>query len=182
MREVINLNEQWRFVQQDVPLEEAKKHEGEIVSIPHTWNAQDGQDGGGDYVRARYWYFKNFVPPALKEGQKLFLEFNAVNSSAVVYLNSRKIFVHEGGYSRFRVEISEFLQEGENELAVSVDNAPNESVYPQTADFTFYGGIYRDVNLIKLEPIHFEMDAFGSPGIKLDSLMEGEDAIFRVHA
>ena len=181
MREVINLNEQWRFVEQDVELADAQKHEGEIVAIPHTWNAQDGQDGGGDYVRARYWYFKKLVPPALKAGQKLFLEFNAVNSSAIIYLNSKEICVHHGGYSRFRVEITEFLKEGENELAVSVDNTPNDRVYPQTADFTFYGGIYRDVNLIKLEPIHFEMDASGSKGIKLDSTLEGEDAFLTVH-
>ena len=182
MRETICLNKQWRFVEQKVSLEEACKHEGEIVNIPHTWNAQDGQDGGGDYVRSQYWYFKEFEAPKLAPGQKLFLQFNAVNSSATVYLNGKEMAIHHGGYSRFRVEITDDVKDGVNEIAVLVDNEPNETVYPQTADFTFYGGIYRDVSLIKTEKVHFEMDASGSKGIKLDSQLIGKDALLTVHA
>ena len=182
MREVIGLNQHWRFVEKNVSLEEARTHEGEAINIPHTWNALDGQDGGGDYVRSKYWYFKLFEAPKLQPGQKLFLQFNAVNSTATVYLNGKQIALHHGGYSRFRVEITEEIKDGENEIAVNVDNEPNEFVYPQTADFTFYGGIYRDVCLIKTEAVHFEMDASGSPGIKIDSLIEGHDATITVHA
>ncbi len=181
MREVINLNKQWRFVEKNVSLEEASKLEGEVINIPHTWNNQDGQDGGGDYVRSKYWYFRKFEAPRLKEGQKLWLEFNAVNSSATVYINGDLLGVHHGGYSRFRFEITDYYKDGENEIEVNVDNEPNETVYPQTADFTFYGGIYRDVNLIVTESIHFEMDASGSKGIKIDSELFGDDATVRVH-
>ncbi|MDY6391230.1 MAG: glycoside hydrolase family 2 TIM barrel-domain containing protein [Bacilli bacterium] len=182
MREIINLNAKWRFVEKNVSLEEARAHEGEIVNIPHTWNALDGQDGGGDYVRTKYWYFRSFEAPKLSVGQKLWLEFNAVNSSATVYLNNEQIGVHHGGYSRFRIEITDCVKEGTNEIAVLVDNEPNETVYPQTADFTFYGGIYRDVNLVKTEAIHFEMDASGSKGIKIDSQLSDNKAILTVHA
>lgn len=182
MREVINLNASWRFVEQNVSMEEALAHKGEIVNIPHTWNAQDGQDGGGDYVRSKYWYFRTFEAPKLEKGQKLYLEFNAVNSSATVYLNKTLLGVHHGGYSRFRFEITDVVKEGENEIEVNVDNEPNETVYPQTADFTFYGGIYRDVNLVKTEAIHFEMDASGSKGIKLDSQLRDDKAFLTVHA
>lgn len=183
MREVISLNHNWRFVEKKTTLEEARKHEGEIVNIPHTWNNLDGQDGGGDYIRTQYWYFRNFTPPTLKEGQKLWLQFNAVNSTATVYLNGEKICYHEGGYSAFRVEITESIKKDEeNEIAVLVDNEPNETVYPQTADFTFYGGIYRDVMLIKTEAIHFEMEVYGSKGIKIDSELMGHDAKLNVHA
>ena len=182
MREVTNLNQQWRFVEQNVSYEEARAHKGEIVNIPHTWNALDGQDGGGDYVRSKYWYFRTFEAPKLSDGQKLWLEFNAVNSSATVYLNGKEIGVHHGGYSRFRIEITDLYHEGENELAVLVDNEPNETVYPQTADFTFYGGIYRDVSLIKTEAVHFELEASGSKGIKLDAQIADEDALLTVHA
>lgn len=182
MREIISLNQRWRFVEKNVSLEEARTHEGEIVNVPHTWNAFDGQDGGGDYVRAKYWYIRAFEAPKLEKGQKLWLEFNAVNSSATVYLNGKEIGIHHGGYSRFRIEITDLYKEGENELAVNVDNEPNDFVYPQTADFTFYGGIYRDVNLIKTEAVHFEMDASGSKGIKIDSNLVGADALLTVHA
>lgn len=182
MRETICLNERWRFVEQNVPIDEARAHEGEIVNIPHTWNAMDGQDGGGDYIRTRYWYFREFQAPAMEEGQKLWLEFNAVNSSAIVYLNGKEIGRHDGGYSRFRIEITDSFVKGTNEIAVSVDNSPNETVYPQTADFTFYGGIYRDVNLIKTESVHFELEASGSKGIKIDYSLQGQDAQLRVHA
>ncbi|MCR5491210.1 MAG: glycoside hydrolase family 2 protein [Bacilli bacterium] len=182
MREIICLNEKWRFVEKNVGIEEARAHEGEIINVPHTWNAQDGQDGGGDYVRTKYWYFREFEAPKLTEGQKLWLEFDAVNSSATVYLNGEELGVHHGGYSRFRFEITDSVKDGTNEIAVHVDNEPNETVYPQTADFTFYGGIYRDVKLVKTEAVHFEMDASGSKGIKIDSELHDTVALLRVHA
>ena len=176
MREQFLLNENWRFVKEELPLNEARKKEGEIVHIPHTWNATDGQDGGGDYTRSAYWYFRSFSQKPLQDGKRLYLQFNAVNSSATVFLNGKEIGTHHGGYSRFRFDITDYLNEGENEIAVLVDNKVNESVYPQTADFTFYGGIYRDVSLILVEKTHFDLDYFGTLGIKLDSRFNGNDA------
>ena len=176
MREIICLNKHWRFVEQNISLEEASSCKGTIVNIPHTWNAIDGQDGGGDYIRSKYWYFRKFEAPKLENRQQLYLEFNAVNSSAVVYLNGKKIGEHHGGYSRFRFNITDSIVPGENEIAVQADNEPNETVYPQTADFTFYGGIYRDVNLIKVEAVHFDLDYYGSNGIAINSAAYGNVA------
>ena len=138
------------------------------VTLPHTWNAADGQDGGNDYYRGTCCYKKNFTRPDMKEGKQVYLEFNGVSSGAKVYLNDVLLMEHEGGYSTFRVNLTEHLQE-ENQLKVLVDNAANRRVYPQKADFTFYGGIYRDVNLIIVPKVHFDLDYYGSTGMKVET-------------
>ena len=103
----------------------------------------------------------------LSENDVTYIEFQGVNSSCDVYFNREKIFTHHGGYSTFRVKLNRASVQDENELAVMVDNSPNNYVYPQMADFTFYGGIYRDVNIISVPENHFELDYFGTPGIKV---------------
>ena len=103
--------------------------------------------------------------------------------TAEIYLNGEKISRHEGGYSTFRVEITERLEE-ENTLVVSVDNSNNTTVYPQTADFTFYGGLYRDVNLIIVPETHFDLAYCGSQGIKVTPVvnLEEKKAVVTVEA
>jgi beta-galactosidase len=182
MRTVYPLNENWKFVKKEESLDSARKEEGENVTVPFTWNAKDGQDGKNDYVRGAFWFLKETERPELKEGQELWLEFKGVNSSAEVYVNSKKVGAHDGGYSAFRFNVTSEMKEGMNEIAVLVDNKPNERVYPQTADFTFYGGIYRDVNLIRVEKNHFELGYFGTPGIKCDTSVEGKDGVLTVSA
>ena len=158
MRTIINFNDNWTF---------RKPGEAAVsVSLPHTWNAVDGQDGGNDYWRGTATYEKRFVKPELKAGERCYLEFNGVAMTADVSLNGKQLTHHEGGYSAFRVDLTDAL-EAENLLAVSVDNSANDSVYPQMADFTFYGGIYRDVNLILVPAAHFELEKDGMPGIKI---------------
>ena len=140
--EKIEFNAGWYFSSQDVGENRTLAH-GRAVILPHTWNAEDGTDGGNDYHRGRCWYVKKFPRPALEDGDEVWLEFEGAAMTAVVSLNGTGLARHEGGYSTFRVELTAYLEE-ENLLAVSVDNSVNDRVYPQKADFTFYGGLYRD--------------------------------------
>ena len=159
MRKIISIQEDWRF---RLPGKEA-----ETVSIPHTWNNLDGQDGGDDYLRTAAMYEKTFPMPAFDKTRELvYLEFAGVNSQAEVTFNGQRLCRHEGGYSTFRVELTPYLQE-ENHLQVQVENEKNDRVYPQKADFTFYGGIYRDVKLLIVSKHHFDLDYFGGPGVEI---------------
>ena len=143
------------------------------VTLPHTWNAKDGQDGGNDYYRGTCLYTKRFPRPALAEGEELWIEFRGAAMTAEVTLNGRKLARHEGGYSTFRANLTPALAE-DNLLEVSVDNSANRSVYPQKADFTFYGGIYRDVYLITVPREHFELGYCGTPGIKVTPVLSDD--------
>lgn len=166
------LNKNWTFIY----------HDGsrQTVDIPHTWNAQDGQDGGNDYWRGTCTYEKTFSCPDFdRENQRVYLEFAGVNASAKVTLNGKCVMTHDGGYSTFRADVTDALQT-ENSLTVAVDNSVNDRVYPQKADFTFYGGIYRDVKLIVLNKVHFDMDYFGGSGLAVTPKVEGADGVVRV--
>lgn len=165
MRKLISLNENWKFVKEAVSAEEAVLRAGELVTLPHTWNAEDGQDGGNDYYRGTCWYVKKLTVPQ-HEG-KAYLQVGGAAMTGTVYLNGEKLATHRGGYSTFRVDLTAALQKGENMLAVSVDNSENDFVFPQRADFTFYGGLYRDVQLVLVPEEHFEMDYCGTPGVKV---------------
>lgn len=166
MRKVLNINKGWRFIKENVELSEALLKKGTKVNLPHTWNNLDGQDGGNDYVRDMFWYVKKLELPKEAFENEVYVEFLAVSQIADVYLNGEKLFHHEGGFSTFRVNLTEHLRkDGENVLAVSADNRPNEITYPQFADFTFFGGIYRDVNIIIVPKSHIDLDYFGSDGV-----------------
>lgn len=183
MRNIVSFNDNWKFIKNAADEVEAAKGEGESIALPHTWNAVDGQDGGNDYHRGTCWYVKKFAKPEKNETDKAYLEFCGAAMTAEIYLNGEKISCHEGGYSTFRVEITERLEE-ENTLVVSVDNSNNTTVYPQTADFTFYGGLYRDVNLIIVPETHFELAYCGSQGIKVTPVvnLEEKKAVVTVEA
>ena len=169
MRKEQLINENWLF----------RYHDGTEtkVNIPHTWNNIDGQDGGDDYYRGTCIYEKNFTAPAFGEDERLYIEFAGVNASAKVILNSKTVAVHDGGYSTFRADITDCVTK-ENHMVVEVDNSKNDRVYPQKADFTFYGGIYRDVKLIVVNQYHFDMDYYGGRGLAVCPKVEvgGEDA------
>lgn len=172
MRKSINFNDNWTFTGQN--------GETTMLDLPHTWNAADGQDGGNDYYRGKGIYEKSFAQPEYDVGmQEVYLEFLGVNASAEVFLNQEKIAVHDGGYATFRVNVTEYLKDS-NTLRVGVENSVNDRVYPQKADFTFYGGIYRDVNLIVVNRNHFEMEYCGTPGIKVTPQVEGKNASVEV--
>lgn len=159
MRNSISLNPNWKFSIKDQPAID--------VDVPHTWNAIDGQDGGNDYYRGTGTYEKTFAKPDYDaKTQDVYLEFCGVNATANVLLNGQKVASHDGGYSTFRANVTALLQE-ENDLCVAVDNTVNTRVYPQKADFTFYGGIYRDVNLLVVSKNHFELDYYGMSGMQI---------------
>ena len=140
MRSIYDFSEKWAFSKEacEIPVEMPKNWHW--VNLPHTWNNIDGQDGGNDYYRARCLYAKTLLRADLPEAEKFYIEFLGANSSADVYMNGEHIAHHDGGYSTFRIDISDKLKE-ENLFVVAVDNWPNGSVYPQMADFTFYGGL-----------------------------------------
>ncbi len=167
MRKEQLINENWLF----------RYHDGTetVVNIPHTWNNIDGQDGGDDYYRGTCVYEKDFTAPDFGEEERLYIEFAGVNASAKVIINGKTVITHDGGYSTFRADITDYVT-AENHMIVEVDNSKNDRVYPQKADFTFYGGIYRDVKLIVVNQYHFDMDHFGGSGLAVCPEVGGEDA------
>lgn len=164
MRNIISLNQDWKFIKTAEDAIHAARQTGETVVLPHTWNALDGQDGGNNYYRGTCWYVRELDKP--ETGDEVYLEILGAAMTAVVYLNGEKLAEHQGGYSAFRVNLTEHIKE-KNTLVISVDNSDNDTVYPQKADFTFYGGLYRDVNLIVVPKEHFDLDYCGSSGIKV---------------
>ena len=133
------------------------------VALPHTWNALDGQDGGADYWRGIGTYRIDLPNPT--EGMKQYIELQGANHVATVYCNGRELGTHKGGFSTFRFDLTPAMKREGNVLTVVVSNAPSD-IYPQNADFTFYGGLYRDINFIEVNDAHFDL------------LMNGTDAVF----
>ena len=175
MRNILNISHGWIFVKDMTQAPANIPQNGEKIDLPHTWNAQDGQDGGNDYFRGTCCYARSIKKADLPQGQKYYLQIHGANSSADVYMNGKHLAHHDGGYSTWRVDISNTLR-NDNCLVILVDNASNELVYPQTADFTFYGGLYRGVDIIAVPDTHFELDRLGCPGIYVTPVMEGSDA------
>ena len=137
----ISLNDKWRLTLEGKTFE---------VDLPHTWNNIDGQDGKDGYLRTKAVYSKTLAPRA----GVCYLEVLAANSVAEVFLDGAKLCTHEGGYSAFWTDLTGMSEKG-GKLEISVDNSPNEAVYPTMADFTFYGGLYRGVNLLVCPEKHF---------------------------
>ena len=170
----MELKDNWMFVKEAENAEDTASKEGTAISLPHTWNAVDGQDGGNDYHRGTCWYVTKFQKPELEAGSQVYVEFLGASVIADIYLNGEAVAHHEGGYSTFRVNLTDKLQE-ENVLAVALNNADNNYVYPQKADFTFYGGLYRMVNLIVVPESHFELDYAGGNGIAVTPTVECDE-------
>ncbi len=175
MRNKILFNKGWSFtkVNNGVPAEITSDFEQ--VNLPHCWNATDGQDGGSDYHRGACYYAKTVDKSALPVSDRYFLEINGANSSAKVYVDGKELASHDGGYSTWRVDLTDSLT-GENLLVIEVDNSANDRVYPQMADFTFYGGLYRDVNIICVNESHFDLMYYGGQGIAVTPKINGSDA------
>ena len=175
MRQIINFNTAWAFTKEAESAPISMPEGWEQVNLPHSWNNVDGQDGGNDYHRGTCYYAKAFQLEDLPKTDRYFLEIKGANSSATVYLNGKEMASHDGGYSTWRVDMTGELTE-DNLVVVAVDNAPNNRVYPQMADFTFYGGLYRDVNIICVRESHFDLEYFGSYGLKVTPEIDGSDA------
>lgn len=164
MRNIISLNENWTLT---FPKGERAV---EQVTLPHTWNAVDGMDGNGSYLRTTGVYSRTFTKPQQPlAGGRVYVEVLAAALKATVKVNGTVATTHEGGYSIFRADVTDLCKDGENELVIEVSNEDTPSMYPASADFTFYGGLYRGVNLISVPDTHFDLDYYGGPGIKVTS-------------
>ena len=173
MRRIVKLMEDWQFTYQG-----RKKR---LIDLPHTWNAVDGQDGNDDYFRGTCVYEKKIPMPEFSDEERVYLQFQGVNASAKVILNGITILTHDNGYSTFRTDVTDVLKEM-NELRVEVDNSKNQEVYPQVADFTFYGGIYRDVEFLIVHKTHFDLDYYGGPGLQVSTNVKGKTGFVSVRA
>ena len=181
MRETVCLNKKWAFTKGGGDIPDKVPTDWCFVNLPHSWNGIDGQDGGGDYYRGRCRYVRSLTREELPEAERYYLEFKGVNSVADVYLNGEKVCHHKGGYSTFRADITPFLKD-ENIITVDVDNSDREDVYPRMADFTFYGGIYRDVFLVCVPESHFDLDYYGSKGITVTTSVKDGTAVGEIAA
>ena len=175
MRQIYNFNTKWGFSKEALEAPTTMPERWNWVNIPHTWNNIDGQDGGNDLYRGTAFYAKELEKMDLPKADRYFLEIQGANSSAILYINGKKLANHDGGYSTWRVDITDALED-KNLFVFEVDNSQNDRVYPQNADFTFYGGIYRDLNIIAVNESHFDLEYYGTPGIKVTPEVVGKDA------
>ena len=161
MRKITNINQGWDFTKDGIT---------QKISLPHTWNGLDGQGAEETYYRGRCVYER--VIPSF-EG-RVYLEINGANTVCEVFINGVYIGSHENGYSMFRFEITDFINSDMNVIRIIVDNSENEYLYPQMADFTFYGGIYRDVNIISdVDHSHFSLLDMSRSGIYITPKADG---------
>ena len=181
MRQILNLNRKWSFTKDFDSIPAAISEKWNFVNLPHSWNAIDGQDGDNDYYRGTCLYMKEIKKEDLPVSDRYYLEIKGANSSADVYVNGNKKAHHDGGYSTWRVDITEEIGVS-TMIAITVDNSANETVYPQMADFTFYGGLYRDVNLICVSESHFDLDYYGGPGLAVTPTVDGKSARVEIEA
>ena len=179
MRKIISLNRKWSFRKDVSEVPAVTPADWDFVNVPHCWNAIDGQDGGNDYYRGTCCYVKDIDMEEIPTAEKYYLEINGANSSATVFMNGNKLASHDGGYSTWRIDITDELKKG-TRLGILVDNSANETVYPQMADFTFYGGLYRNVNIIAVNESHFDLDYYGGPGIQVTPTVKGTDAVVEI--
>lgn len=173
MRKVLDFNKGWKFIKSDGDFQDPAIDDStwEAVTLPHTWNAEDGQSDPNFY-RGRCWYRKEFDLPEFSENGRVVLKFEAVQHIAEVYCNGNHLVTHKGGFSTFFADVTDSLLPGKNVLAVCADNfAPH--IYPQSADFTFFGGIYRPVTLLILDEKHFSLEKSGSDGVFVTPTTDG---------
>jgi beta-galactosidase len=169
-RTTVSLNSSWRFIRADAPQAGSVGYDDSswqsLVQIPHTWNAMDGQAFGA-YYRGIGWYRKNISLDPGQRGNRVFLRFGAVNQIAEVFFNGKSLGSHRGGYTAFIFEITDLIEWGKsNVIAVKASNAFDTTVAPVDADYTFFGGMYRGVDLIYTSPVHFSWSEFGSEAIR----------------
>jgi len=177
-RQKISLNEEWKFLgapdgsTAGISAEATDFDDSgwEEVQIPHTWNADDGADGGNNYRTGTTWYRRQLIlPENERDGKRVYLEFNGACLVTELYVNGQSAGTHMGGYTAFRFDVTDYLADGENVFAVKVNNnnANNTDLLPRGGDFTIFGGIYRDVSLIIVDDVHLDLDDYASSGVYL---------------
>ncbi len=183
MRNIININDNWVFTKENAGVPAALPIDWEKVTLPHTWNAVDGQDGRGEYFKGACWYAREFDTPCLMEGERVFVEVLAAALSGRVFVNGTEVGYHEGGYSSFALDVTDVLgKDGKNLLVICADNTDRTHIYPQMADFTFYGGLYRGVNLITVPAVHFDLEYYGAPGLTISTDVKENGAVIHLNS
>jgi beta-galactosidase len=169
LRQDLLLDTNWKFIKSDVTGAEGISFSDAAwttISLPHTWNNIDGQDGGSNYYRGIGWYRKHFTVASAEAGRGIFLKFDGANIVTDVYLNGTALGTHKGGFGAFCFDVTSLVNIGaDNVLAVKVNNAYNADIPPLSADFTFFGGIYRDVHLISTDKLAITPLDYASPGV-----------------
>lgn len=171
---VVELSDGWKFGGKgiDASAENFDDDLWDTVNIPHTWNAVDGANGDRHYDRTVYWYRKTIY--TVVDGKRKYIEFLGANQETDLYVNGMHIklsgsdeYTHKGGYTAFRYDITDVLRDGNNTIAVRVDNARNEEIAPISSDFNIYGGIYRRIYMISVDEVHVDLSNHGSSGLFL---------------
>ena len=168
----ISLDSGWRFIQQNVSGAQATGFDDSswsIVTLPHTWDIPHGQSyPASSYYTGISWYRTHFTPDGAYSNRHFFIRFDGAFRVADVYLNGNFLGEHDGGFAAFVFDATPYLNVGgDNVLAVEVNNANNASIPPLAADFTFWGGIYRNVHLLVTDPVQISPLDYGSPGVYL---------------
>ncbi|MGY6523706.1 MAG: glycoside hydrolase family 2 TIM barrel-domain containing protein [Mongoliitalea sp.] len=173
-----SINSHWKFSKGDFEAEKIEKlaPDWPVIHLPHTWNDQDVlPDGQRGYYRGKGYYFKELQQKFDKENHNYYLHFEGANQTTTVFMNGKHVGEHIGGYSAFRFDITDHLEPEYNQLAIVVDNSHNPDIPPLSADFTFFGGIYRDVWLISTSKLHFDMDNYASDGVFIQTPEVSQD-------
>ncbi|MDQ0899347.1 glycoside hydrolase family 2 protein [Paenibacillus sp. V4I7] len=168
MLNIMPLNDQWTFTKNNNPsyvLESIQ--DGQFVTLPHSWNDTDGQGGSEQYYRGQCWYQRILNISQEDLTKRIYLEIGAAGNMGHVYVNGSSVGDSRCGYAMFRVPLTPYLKEGENLIAIMVDNSYDNTVFPLMADFTFYGGLYREVKLLVMDDIHFDVMDNGRDGVYL---------------
>ena len=165
------LDANWRFIRQEVAGAQTAGFDDSSwtkLNLPHTWNNLDGQEGSTNYYRGIGWYRTHCEMDKGYANRHFFLKFDGAFSVADVYVNGSFVGEHQGGFAAFVFDVTPFLNVGaDNVIAVKVNNAINTNIPPLSADFTFFGGLYRLVHLLVTDPVQISPLDFGSPGIYL---------------
>jgi len=168
VRHTETINDLWDFHKGSLskPFLNKEDNSWEKVNIPHSWNTQDILDDQDGYYRGDGWYKKTLTIPQVYKNQHVFLLFEAANQVTTLYVNGKQIEKeHIGGYTTFARDITNAVKSGENSIMIKVNNAHNDEIVPQAADFSFYGGIYRDIQLIITKPVHFQVANLGANSV-----------------
>lgn len=168
-RVVYTINDGWKFTKGspfEAQLTGCDDSSWETVNIPHTWNDKDADDETPGFYRGPVWYRKQLFIDKSQEGRRAVIYFEGANQEVRFYLNGQFVGEHKGGYARFCFDITPHLRYGqENLFAIYVNNVYNPNIPPLSADFTFFGGIYRDVYLQFMNPVHIAANDYASSGV-----------------
>jgi beta-galactosidase len=156
-RSKLNFNRDWKFQLGDYQGAENpgfKDDQWQSIGLPHSFSIPYFLSP--DFYVGYGWYRKHFVVPAGYKNKKFSLEFEAAFQQAEVFVNHKKVGEHIGGYTGFSVDISSVTKEGDNVVAVRVNNLWNPGLAPRAGEHVFSGGIYRDVFLVITNPVHVD--------------------------